>query len=416
MSADRPRVLEGIRALDFGRVLAGPHCAHLLCVMGAEVIKIERPVSGDDSRQDPYVFEPGLSGAFMQTNWGKRSLSIDLRHPDSKAIILDLVAKADVVVENFRPGVMKRLGLDYERLSSVNPRLVMCSISAYGQTGPYADRVGYGPIAEAVAAIPEVTGEPDGPPMPTQYPIADNLAAALAATAVCAALFWRDRSGHGQYIDVSLLEAAFQGQDQAFEWYLGSKGRRRMTRRGLREVTYVPSGFFEGKDGWVIVMCGNESMWPALASAMGRADMIADARYDTFQHRFEHREEVYGVVEQWVRGFDSIREVIDTLAVAGIPCDRVNNVEQAIDHPQVRARDLLIEREHPTLGKMTILNSGLHFSRTAADPVGTPPFLGQHNREILVQLLGRSDAEVDGLTAAGVLYEEPGLRALEGKT
>lgn len=406
-----PRVLDGVRVIDFGRVFAGPHCTYLLCVMGAEVIKIERPVLGDDSRSDPYIYEPGLSGCFMQTNWGKQSVSIDLRHPAAKAIILELVAKADVVVENFRPGVMKRLGLSYEQLASVNPRLIMCSISAYGQTGPYADRVGYGPVAEAVAGIPELTGEPDGPPMPTMFAIADNMAATMGATAICAALYWRQQSGQGQYIDMSLLDAVFQGQDQAFERYFGSLGEAKMTRRGLRDDTYVPWGYFRGKDGWVLIMCGNESMWQPLAKALGREDMVSDPRYDNFKHRYEHRSEIYALMEEWVGKFESIDEVVTIMAAAGIPCDRVNTIEQAINHPQVRARGLLIEREHPTLGKMTIVNSGLNFSRTASDPTGLPPFLGEHNREVLVGLLGRTDEDVDRLTAEGVLYEEPRLKA-----
>ena len=408
-----PRVLDGVRVVDFGRVLAGPHCAYLLCVMGAEVIKVERPFVGDDSRADPFIYEPELSGCFMQTNWGKRSISIDLQHPEAKSIICDLVSQSDVVVENFRPGVMARLGFGYEELAKVNPRIIMCSVSAYGQTGPYSQRVGYGPIAEAVAAIPEVTGERDGPPMPTQYAIADNLAAALGATSICAALYWRDRSGQGQHIDMSLLDAAFQGQDQAFETYLGSEGRMKMTRRGLRDVTYVPWGFFKGNDGWVLIMCGNESMWAPLARAMDREDLVKDPLFDNFQHRYENRDTVYRLLEEWVLTFKSVDEVVSRLSEVGIPCDRVNDVAQALEHPQVKARDLIIERDHPTLGKMRIVNSGLRFSHTASDPTGYPPSLGEHNREILVDLLGRTHAEVDRLTEDGVLYEEPRVRARE---
>jgi CoA:oxalate CoA-transferase len=405
-AANHGRALEGVRVLDFGRIVAGPHCAQLMCAMGAEVIKIERPVHGDDSRFDPYVYEPGLSAAFMQQNWGKKSLSIDLRHADAKPIIRQLVAKSDVIVENFRPGVMDRLGFSYDELSKVNPRLIMCAVSAFGQTGPYSDRLGYGPIAEALAGIPEVTGDPDGPPMPTQYPIADNLAAALACSAICASLFWRDRSGVGQYIDISLLEAAFQGQDLAVEQFLASGGKVRMRRRGLRDLTFVPWGFFEGKDGWVVIMCGNESMWAPLAKAMGREDMITDARFDNFDHRYENRDLVYPIVEEWVRGFASIDEIVAILDKAGVPCDRVNTIEQAVNHPQMKARNILVERDHPTLGKMTVMNSGLHFSRTPADIYGHPPFLGEHNEELLEDLLGLDHDTVKKLTKSGVLYQD----------
>jgi len=406
------RVLSGVRVLDFGRVVAGPHCAQLLCAMGADVIKIERPVYGDDTRMDPYVFEPGLSAAFMQQNWGKRSLSIDLRNPEAKKIVLQLVAKSDVVVENFRPGVMERQGFSYDALSAINPRIIMCSISAFGQTGPYANRVGYGPIAEALAGIPELTGERDGPPMPTQFAIADNLASLLACSAICGALYWRDRSGLGQYIDISLLEAAFQGQDLAVEQFTASKGKVRVTRSGRRDLTFVPWGFFEGKDGWVVIMCGNETMWPPLARTMGREDMIKDPRFDNFAHRFENRDEVYAIVEDWVRSQNSISDIVELMNKAGVPCDRVNTIEQAVNHPQVRARNLLVEREHPTLGKMEVVNSGLNFSRTRGDPPGYPPFLGEHNAEILKDLLGISAQDVEELTKAGVLYQDPRVSGL----
>lgn len=404
-----PRALSGVRVLDFGRVVAGPHCAQMMCAMGADVIKIERPVHGDDSRSDPYVYEPGLSAAFMQQNWGKRSLSIDLRDKDAKQIILDLAAKSDVVIENFRPGAIAKLGFSYEALSAVNKRIIMCSISAYGQTGPYSSRLGYGPIAEAMAGIPELTGEPDGPPMPTQYAIADNMAAAMACSAICAALYWRDRSGLGQYIDMALLDAAFQGQDMAVEQFLASNGKVRMTRRGLRDVTFVPWGFFKGKDGYVVIMCGNESMWEPLARAMGREDMVTDPRYDNFAHRYENRADVYRVVEDWVLAQGSVQQVSELMSDAGVPCEVINTIEQAVNHPQVRARNLVIEREHPTLGKVLTVNSGLNFSRTPADPIGHPPFLGEHNREILAELLELPQDRIRELMERGVLYEEPRL-------
>jgi crotonobetainyl-CoA:carnitine CoA-transferase CaiB-like acyl-CoA transferase len=401
------RALNDIRVLDFGRIVAGPHCAQMLCAMGADVIKIERPVHGDDSRFDPHVFEPGLSGAFMQQNWGKRSLSIDLRRPEAKRIILSLVEQSDVVIENFRPGVMRKLGLSYEELAKVNEGIIMASVSAFGQTGPYADRLGYGPIAEALAAVPELTGEPNGPPMPTMFPIADNLAAALACSSILAALHWRKSSGLGQYIDVSLLDAVFQGQDLAFEQYLGTNGRQQMRRKGLRDVTFVPWGFFEGKDGWVCIMCGNESMWAPLATVMGRADMIEDSRYKDFAARYDNRAEVYRVVEDWVRSVNSIDTIVQLMHEAGVPCDRVNTVSEAVIHPQVLARELIVEREHPTLGRLKVVNSGLKFSRTPADIYGTPPFLGEHNHEVLSGLLGLGDDEVEQLTQSGVLYRDP---------
>jgi CoA:oxalate CoA-transferase len=409
-SKERP--LEGIRVLDFGRILAAPHCALLLRDLGADVIKIERPVYGDDSRSDPYVYEPGLSAAFMQQNWGKKSVSVDLRTEQGKDIIRALVRKSDIVIENFRPGVMAKLGFSYDALAKINPRIIMCSISAYGQTGPYAQRAGYGSIAESVAAIPEVTGDPKGPPMPTVLPIADNMAAGLALSAICAVLYWRERSGRGQYIDIALLDAAFQMHDIAVEQFLASNGKVRMTREGIRSVTWVPAGLFKGKDGWVQILTGNEFIWPSLAKAMGRPDLVEHPDFATFERRFEHRETMYKLMEEWVESFDSIDQIVELLGAAGVPCDRVNTVEQAINHPQLRARQMLVERIHPTMGPMLVMNSGINLSDLAADVSGTPPFLGEHNREVLETLLGMDASTIDRLTAEGVLYQDPRLTAI----
>ena len=406
----RERALTGVRVLDFGRVLAAPHCARWMRDMGADVVKLERPVDGDDIRKDPYVYEPGLSAGFMQQNWGKKSVSIDLRRPEARPLIEGLVSKADVVLENFRPGVMDRLGFGYRQLSRINPRLIMCSISAYGQTGPHAQRPGYGKLLEAVAAIAEITGEPDGPPMPTLLPIADNVAAGMALGAIGAALYYRERTGRGQFIDIALLDAAFQCQDFAIQQFLASGGRVRMTRSGVRDAIWVPSGVHKGRDGWVMIKCvENEASWGTLATAMRRPDLIDDPRYSTFERRRERKDEVYALVDEWVATFASVDEIETLLVAAGVPCARVNDVEQAINHPQLRARRMLVERQHPTLGPMLIMNSGFNFSDLAADVVGTAPFLGEHNEEVLRDWLGIPAAEVERLTGAGVLYHDPRL-------
>ena len=401
-----PRALEGLRVLDFGRVLAAPHAAQFMADLGAEVIKIERPKHGDDTRFDPHIYEPGLSGAFMQQNWGKKSLSIDLRQASAKPVIEALIQKSDVLIENFRPGVIDRMGFSWERVHELNPRMVMCSVSAYGQTGPYAQRPGYGPLAEAIAAIPDMSGEPDGAPMPTIVPIADNMAAAMAFGAICAALLYRERKGEGQYIDISLLDAAFQMHDIATQRYLATGGKEEMRRRGLRDETWVPWGFFQGADGWVCIMCGNESIWPPLARSMGREDMIEDPRFDNFEHRYEHRAEVYRTVEEWVAGFESIAQIVDLLSEAGVPAAPVNSIGQAVQDPQIRARDLLVSFDHPRLGPMQVVNSGLRFSATSADVHGLPPYLGEHNHEIVVDIAGLDAEQYQALCEQGVLYRD----------
>ncbi|AQA03373.1 hypothetical protein BVC93_14190 [Mycobacterium sp. MS1601] len=406
------RLLSGVRVLDFGRVLAGPYAARHLSDLGAEVIKIERPVYGDDTRMDPYIYDDGLSAGFMQLNWGKKSLSIDLRHADAKEIIRKLVAEADVVIENFRPGVMTKLGFGYDQLVEINPSLIMCSVSAYGQTGPYAQRPGYGPVAEAAAAVPELSGDPDGAPMPTVLPIADNIASARALAAICAALYHRERTGRGEYIDISLLESAFQMHDMAVQQYLATGGEVQMTRRGIRDVTWVPWGFFAVAGEWICIMAGNDSSWRSLATVMGRDDLLADPRYADYEGRTRERNVIYGAVETWCATQPSAEQAVNALVAASVPAERVNSVAQAVAHPQLEARNMLPRYQHPIVGEVRVMNSGITLRNTASDPRGVAPDLGEHNREILRDILGLDDAEVDRLTETGVVFEHPRLARL----
>lgn len=409
--------LSGVRVLDFGIVLAAPHCAKMLLDMGAEVYHVERPGSGDEGRHGSYQYAPGQSDYFFLQNWGKKSLSIDLKHPDGKKIIEKLVEKSDVVIENFRPGVMTKLGFGYDRLAELNPGIVMCSISAYGQTGPYAQRPGYGALAEAVAGIPELTGEPDGPPMPTLFPIADNLAAAMAVGAICAALYGREKTGVGRHLDISLLDAAFQGHDIAVSRYLASGGEIIKTRRGLRDEIFVPWGYFQGSDGWVqIKTVETEAGFAALARAMGREDLVGDKRFDSPDSRSLNKDALYDVMEKWVKTFKSVREIVDLLVKAGVPVSTVNTIADAINDPQILARKLIIERDHPHFGTIRLQNPwGVNFEDTEAP--GLPPLLGEHNEQAVVDLAGFDRSEYQKFVDGGVLYQdlEQQERQISGK-
>ena len=307
-----------------------------------------------------------------------------------------------MLIENFRPGVMASLDLDYRRVAEINPKLVMCSISAYGQTGPYAPRVGYGFMADAIAGIPELTGEPDGPPMPTSVPLADNTAALQAFGMICAALLGRIATGCGRYIDLSLLDAAFGIHDFGVQTYLSSGGAVSLTRRGLRDDIRVPWGYFQGQDGWVCIMCGTETMWAVLAAAMGRSELATDTRFRTVDQRRKHQGEVYQMIDDWVQSFSSIAEVVDLLGRRNVPCAPVNTMAQAIEDPQVKARRLVMERDHPVLGRVQLQNFlGVNLPAQAAERPA--PLLGEHNREIALELIGLSEHHLAELIEAGCL-------------
>jgi crotonobetainyl-CoA:carnitine CoA-transferase CaiB-like acyl-CoA transferase len=394
--------LTGLLVLDFGRVIAAPRCARYLADLGADVIHVERLMQGDDTRCDPHVFKAGLSGAFIQENWGKRSLSIDLKHDKACEILHPLIAKADILVENFRPGVMASLGLDYRSLEKINPRLVMCSISAYGQTGPYSSRVAYGYMADAIAGIPELTGEPEGPPIPTSVPLADNTAALQAVSLICVALIGRISTGRGAYIDLSLLDASFGMHDFGVQTYLSTGGKECRTRRGLRDHNQVPWGYFQGRDGWVCISCVTERMWAALTIAMGRPDMASDPRFRTLEQRRKHQSEIYRTIDDWVRSFETIVELVDCLSERKVPCAKLNTMAEAIEDPQVQARHLVIERHHPVLGNV-LLQNFLGVNLPPKSNSRAAPLLGEHNREIAMDLAGLSEQHYTHLVETGCL-------------
>lgn len=391
--------LAGLLVLDFGRVIAAPRCARYLADLGAEVIHIERPGQGDDTRSDPHIFQPGWSGAFLQENWGKRSLCVDLKHPRAGEIIDPLVRRADIVIENFRPGVARSLGLGYERLRGINPAVIMCSISAYGQEGPFANRVGYGFMADALAAIPEMTGEPGGPPMPTALPLADSTTSMLAFGLIATALFERARTGVGRHIDVALLDAAFALHDLGVQTYLSTGGQLQPTRRGLLDDMRVPWGYFQGADGWMCIICGTEAHWQALAAAMERPDL--KDRYRSFADRVLHKDEIYEAIGAWVASFPGIDQPLALLAEAQVPCARLNTIHEAINHPQVQERRLIRDREHPVLGKVRIQNFlGINAAQAQDLPA---PGLGEHNRLVATEIAGLGEEHYLELLAEGCI-------------
>lgn len=401
-AGDRP--LAGLRVLDFGRVIAAPRAARYLAELGADVIHIERPDGGDDTRFDPYDFGGGLTGAFIQENWGKRSLALNLKHPRAMEIIEPLVRRADVVIENFRPGVMARLGLAYDRLAAINPRIVMCSISGFGQTGTVSDSGAYGFIADAIAGFPELAGEADGPPVPSPLPIADVMGAALAFGHICAALVRRSITGRGRHIDLSLLDAALAAHDMALQVYLSTNGAELPTRRGANDPIRVPCGYFEGRDGWICLICGTNQHWQSLLSLMGpHGAALGELR--TLEQRQAQHEFVYRTIGEWVSSVRSVQELAELMEKAGVPSARLNTIEEVARDPRVLSRKLIETVNHPMLGPIRIQNLlGINADPTSVRPA---PLLGQHSREIAEEA-GLSAKTIDALIADGCLAGSDG--------
>ncbi len=400
------RLLDGIRVLDFTRFLAGPYLTRALGVMGADVIKIERPPHGDEQRGHPYFIQ-GASGYFLQQNHDKRGLCMDLKRPEAQAVARDLAAVSDVLVENFRPGVMTRMGLDYPTLSGLNPRLIYCSVSSFGQDGPYAKRPGYGIIADALSGAMHITGFPDQPPPIIRMPVADTLTAIHGVAAVCAALFAREKTGEGQHIDIALLDCMFSLHEYAIQEFLLSGGEVEATRIGSGLPGSVPYGVFEGRDGCLVVGAPSDAMWAGVCQAMGRPELTADLRYATNGDRARRHPEVYKLVQDWVMECPSIAEALKRLEAAGVPCARVQAIREVVNDPQIAARGMIVEMEHPVAGKVRLPNLPFHFSKADVSPRRPAPLLGQHNHEVLKGLLGYPDAQVRELEQAGVLYAEP---------
>jgi len=393
------RLLSGVKVLDFSQALAGPFCTRILKDLGAEVIKVEAPGVGDGARNVPFV-KKGYSGYFMQQNCGKKSISLNLKHSEGVKIAKELAKSCDVVVENFRPGVMKRFGLDYENLKMINPAIIMCSISGYGQYGPWRSRPGYAAAAHALSGLMWVTGknkDPDHPPMTPGAAFGDTGASLHASTAICAALFARDRTGEGEYIDVSLLDCLFDQQDSSIETYVMSEGK---------SFNALLSPIFEGADGWATIAVGSaDRQWQRMTEAMERPDLLKDSRFHPTEKRMNNRALLDEVISDWLKSFERIDDALEKLETAGIVSARVLPIPEAIEHPQIKAREMMVEIDHPILGKVPVVNTPFRLKNRKAGLEGLPPELGEHNEEVLSEYLGYSREMIAKLGKEGVIYK-----------
>jgi formyl-CoA transferase len=395
------RPLQNIRILDITRALAGPYCTMMLGDLGADVIKVERPGSGDESRGwgppfvgKPYGPYPGESAYFIAANRNKRSITVNIQSPQGQEIIRRLAGISDVLVENYRTGDLDKLGLGYADLHRLHPKLIYCSISGYGRTGPYAERPGYDAILQAEGGMMSITGPVEGPPSRVGIPIIDITAGMFAATAILAALRARDLTGEGQLVDISLFDSHIALLTNVASNYLvGGKPPRRL---GNAHPNLAPYEAFTARDGWFVLGVANERQWETLCNLLGHPELQTDPRFTNNGMRVANRE---ALVEELNKIFSqrTVDEWLSDIAQAGLPCGAINSIPQVFAHPQTQARQMTLETEHPTAGTVKLTGFPYKFSETPAEIHAPPPALGQHTEEILKALLGYSSEEVEAL-------------------
>ncbi|MGE0822906.1 MAG: CaiB/BaiF CoA transferase family protein [Candidatus Binatia bacterium] len=399
-------VLDGYKVLDFSQIVAGPTCTLMLAEMGAEVLKVELTPSGDHARVGPVVID-GRSGYFVQHNRGKKGLCLDAKTPDGLAILKGLVEKVDVMVENYAPGVIARLGLGYEVVSKINPRLVMCSISAFGQTGPLAHEPGFDWVGAAYSGITSMGGEKEGPPLFPMVAIGDVSTGAHAMGAICAALLYRERTGRGQYLELSLLDTYAHYHEASFQMYSITKGEISPTRSGGHSWYASPCGVFKGRERYMILIAPLEQHWTKLCEAMGQPGLARDPRFTDNAARLHNLTTLVEIIEGWLRSQTSDAAAIATLKEYHIPVAPILSVAEAAQHPHLRQRGTVRTIHDRILGDLDVPGFALRFSEFPQTLDLHAPTLGEHNTEILTQWLGYTQDEVEALERKGVLHSKP---------
>jgi crotonobetainyl-CoA:carnitine CoA-transferase CaiB-like acyl-CoA transferase len=403
-------ILGHIKVLDLSRVLAGPWCTQALADMGATVYKIERPQVGDEMRQSP-PFLTGPDGQpttetvpFVALNRGKHSLTIDFTKEEGQALVLDLARRCDVMVENLKAGDLKRYGLDYESVRRVNPSVIYCSITGYGQDGPMAALPGYDPVFQAISGIMSTCGHPDdepgGGPMRSMLPLVDVMTGMVSTSAVLAALLHRERTGEGQYLDTALLDVAMAATVHLGQTQL-STGRN-PRRSGNGSLLFAPSNCFPCRDGLIFIQIGNDHQWKRLCTSLGREDWLRDPRFVGNANRVKHKAAVNEAVSSVTRNFEKLA-LSDQLGSAGVPCGPVNDMADAFNHPQVRHRQVRVDLAHPAHGTLPVIRSPFRFSRTPVEHRLPPTVLGADTRTVLDRELGMESKRWADLQSSGVV-------------
>ncbi|MBI4609337.1 MAG: CoA transferase [Candidatus Rokubacteria bacterium] len=391
--------LAGVRVLDLTRVLAGPFCSMMLGDMGAEVIKVEEPGKGDDTRTWP-PFLGGEATYFLAVNRNKKSLTLNLKAPEGQRLLRRLIARSDVLLENFRPGTLERLGFGYAALKRSQPRLVYCSISGFGESGPEAGRPGYDLIVQGESGLMDLTGFPDGPPVKVGTSIADLVAGMAAAHAIVLALYARRRSGRGQKVEVAMLDVMASLLTYQAGIYFATG--QRPTRRGNQHPSIVPYEVFKVADAYLTIGVANNPLWERFCQAVGHPDLSGDPRFASESQRVANRGALVPLLNG-ILGERPAAEWLDRLDKAGVPAGRIKSVAEVCESPHLRERGMIVSLPHPKAGAVTFFGVPIRLWDTPGAATVPPPLLGQHTEEILTRLLKLSPAQIARLRADGVV-------------
>ena len=397
---DRVGALEGVTVLDLTRVLAGPFASMMMADMGANVIKIEETGKGADERQmGPFL--NGESAYYMNLNRNKKGMTLNLKSPKGKQIFKDLVKKADVVLENYRPGTMEKLGLGYETLKEVNPAIIYAAVSGFGQYGPYTKRPGYDIISQAMSGLMSTTGWPGGAPTRSGTAMGDVLGGLSVTIGILAAIYNRSQTGRGQVVDVALVDSAVASLEIINMIYLVEK--RLPQRIGNRYESVYPYDSFQAKDDLVIIGGGNDKLWSLFAKHIGRPELVEHPDFARTRDRVKNHVQVRQIVEEWTQT-KTVKEIVDELLAAGIPAAPIYGIDQVVADPHIAgAREMFVETVHPKAGPIKLTGSHIKFSETKTSIRTPSPALGEHNTDILSSLLGLSALEIQSLKEEGVI-------------
>ena len=391
--------LAGIKVLDLTRVLAGPYTTMILSDLGAEVIKIEQPGIGDESRNFG-PFKNGFSLYFMSVNRGKRSVTLNLKSERGKTIFKQLVKQSDILVENFRPGTMKKFGLDYEALAAEHPSLIYAACSGFGQTGPFAQQGAYDMIIQGMGGIISITGEPDGPPVRVGTSISDITAALFTTIGILSALHHRNNTGKGQLVDVAMLDSLVAVLENAIVRYFATDEIPKPL--GSRHPAITPFEAFESADGHVIIAIGNDVLWAKFCEHVDRKNLISDPRFSSNAERTANHSELFPILSEIMRQ-RTTDEWIDALEKIGVPCGPINTIDKVVSHPQVQAREMITQVVHQVTGAVEVPGVPIKLSDTPGDVDAPAPGLGEHTDEILTDMLKMSSDEMEQLRQEGII-------------